>query len=890
MTLICATILLGVLVESVHPLHYLNTEWCGFTFLSFRSLTAGVLRFWRLHWRLALVPLELVLFCYSVGTAHPGWLCSEVAVPFGAVYSFSSMYQDESGSGTLEMSEETSMPPITVAKRYRRQPLHSGAEDSTGSTEQSVVGDIPLLSASAIAPHSAPAAQSDSQVVSTPAPACSPLQSLDDLLEPIAADAADDKPDSPTKPGSTASQEFLSATEPFSVVLGDETFSVVHSLGRMSAGSSNSVPLAPMVQAGSAHLIDAFVQTLSSLPCKRTAWDLGRSSSRPVSKARHGLPAGGVPSPKPVHVLRNTTRTHPGLPRPRPVPSKRGTYAAYPSLQCGISASGLVTKASAASRSSVASEDTHATLVSNSAVPSFTGSVHLASILQRSSSKAPAVCTSSQVHARNWAKALRLWKDLCITLVSASSCLPDIFASPNCDKLLEKLLCKISDTTALRYISSAVKMVSALQDLDLPLEAPSQVQLIDSWLAAQKEAGKDTSLHSENALKALRWLKQTAALHYWPDLYQALFATGAWKQVSPRKESIPLPLAFVVWLETRILMDAFDVSTTVFAGTVLLCIWGSLRFSDVQHVVWSDSILDDTSFRASSYRTKTSRFMPFGVHCGGFYQRPASQSWVLRWLQAFESIAIEHLQSSSPPDFGFMRVEAGSLSPLSYCSTLAALRSLLSSWGGISEEQVLLYTLHSMKATFLSFYRQCGCSQEVRHLQGHHKFQQSMHLYGRDDVSPCIAEHGIFVDKVRGGWRPRTPLMRGVHFVMNEPAVVFADSSHFWSLTVDLHFFKVHFSEAPAALPTQVIPASIPTQMEAIDGAEILESDSSGSEPDQPDEVNLCMAETSSIAHALVEGAPACGCRGCFRAVDSLPSGARLCKHKSCLAVFATLC
>ena len=528
--------------------------------------------------------------------------------------------------------------------------------------EQSVVGDIPLLSALETAPPSVPAAQSDSQVVSTPAPACSPLQSLDDVVETIAADADDDKPDSPTKPGSTASQEFLSATEPFSVVLGDETFSVVHSPGRMSAGSSDSVPLAPMVQAGSAYLTNAFVQTLSSLPCKRTAWDLGRSSSRAVSKARHGLPAGGVPSPTPVHVLRNITCTYPGLPRPRPVPSKRGTYAAYPSLQCGISASGLVAKASAASRSSVASEGTHATLVSNSSVPSSTGSVHLASILQRSSSKAPTVCTSSQVHAKNWAKALRLWKDLCVTLMSASSCLPDIFASPNCDKLLEKLLCKISDTAALRYISSAVKMVSALQDLDLPLEAPSQVQLIDSWLAAQKEAGKDTSLHSENALKALRWLKQTAALHYWPDLYQALFATGAWKQVSPRKESIPLPLAFVVWLETRILMDAFDVSTTVFAGAVLLCIWGSLRFSDVQHVVWSDSILDDTSFRASSYRTKTSRFMPFGVHCGGFYQRPASQSWVFRWLQAFESIAHEHLQSSSPPDFGFMRVEAGSLS------------------------------------------------------------------------------------------------------------------------------------------------------------------------------------------------------------------------------------
>ena len=422
-------------------------------------MTAGVLRFWRLHWRLALALLELVLFCYLVGIVHPGWLCSEVAVPFGIAYNFSSMYQAESGDGTLEMSDETSIAPITVAKRYRRQPLHSGAEDIACAMDQSVVGDILLLSALDSAPPSVPAAQSDSQVVSTPAPACSPLQILDGVVETTAADADEEKLDSPTKPGSIASQEFSSATEPFSVVLGDETISVVHSPGRISAGSSDPVPLAPMMEAGSAYLASALVQTLSSMPCKRTAWDLGRSSSRAVSKARHGLPAVGVPPPKPVHVLRNTTCAYPGLPRPRPVPSKRGAYAAYPSLQCGIPASGLVAKASAASRSSVASEGVHANSLSNSSVPSCTGSAHLASILQRSSSKAPTVCTSSQVHAKNWAKALRLWKDLCITLMSASSCLPDIFASPNCDKLLEKLLCKISDTTALRYISSSRPLV-----------------------------------------------------------------------------------------------------------------------------------------------------------------------------------------------------------------------------------------------------------------------------------------------------------------------------------------------------------------------------------------------------------------------------------------------
>ena len=820
------------------------------------------------------------------------------------------MYPAGSGDGTSEMFDETpAVPLVTVAKRYRKQTSQTGSDDFVCIAEQSGLEDVQaspesgpavasgnepsdLVLGPLLPPPSFTAVQSDSQVFATPAPAGSPLQILVGEGD-LALEAGDAHIQvSPTKPGSTSSPDFLSATEPFSVILDDEPPLQLHSLQHSAAAPMDAAFGTSGVKTGRTALQDTLAQTVSSMPSKRTAWDLGCSSFRAVSKARHGmlslLSSCALP-PKPVHVLRNTASAPVCLPRMRPVPSKRGYYAAYPSLQNVCMDSGLVAKVASPAGGSRLSSTLPGPVHKQSSFISSSGGPSLGSILEHSTSKAATVCTSAQVHAKNWIKALRLWKDLCISLKDASSCLPDIFSSSNCDKLLEKLLCKVSDTTALRYIASAVKMVSALQDLGFPLDAPSQVQLIDSWMAAQKESGKDNSLHSENALKALRWLKQTAALVHWPDLYQALFATGAWKQSSPRKESVPLPLAFVVWLETRILMDAFDVATTVFAGTVLLCIWGSLRFSDVQHVIWRDSILDDTSFRAASYRTKTSRFMPFGIHCGGFYQRSASQSWVMRWLQAFECISSKDLQSDSPPDFGFMRVAAEDISPLSYCSTLAALRSLLSSWGGISEEQVFLYTLHSMKATFLSFYRQCGCSQEVRHLQGHHKFQQSMHLYGRDDISPCIAEHRIFVDKVRGGWRPRTPLMRGVHFILNEPSVAFADASSFWSLSVDLHFFKLHLTEDSVALPSQVIPATVPSQNESVDDEGIFESDSSGSEPEQPDEVDLCMAETSSIAHALVKGKPACGCRGCFRAVDGLPPGARLCKHKSYLAIFSIL-
>ena len=284
-------------------LHCLSIEWCDFTFQSFQSLTAGVLRFWRLHWRLALALLELVLFCYFVGIVHPGWHCSEVAGPFGVACNSFSMYRAESGDGALEMSEEASpITPITVAKRYRRQALQSGPDDFVGIVEQSGLDDSQLVSASDSASPSIPAAQSDSQVVSTPAPACTPLQILAGDVELTAGDHDEHRSESPAKPGSVSSQEFLSATEPFSVILGDEPVSIVHSLGQPSDISADPVPVAPTMKAGQASLSTTLVQTLSSMSCKRTAWDLGRSSSRAVSKARRGIPEYGVPPPK-LHLL-----------------------------------------------------------------------------------------------------------------------------------------------------------------------------------------------------------------------------------------------------------------------------------------------------------------------------------------------------------------------------------------------------------------------------------------------------------------------------------------------------------------------------------------------------------------------------------------------------------
>ena len=66
-------------------------------------------------------------------------------------------------------------------------------------------------------------------------------------------------------------------------------------------------------------------------------------------------------------------------------------------------------------------------------------------------------------------------------------------------------------------------------------------------------------------------------------------------------------------------------------------VYASLRFSDAQHIDFSSILLDASSFRAGSFRTKTSRWMPFGIYIGGLYGRSLQESWVLRWLHAVES-------------------------------------------------------------------------------------------------------------------------------------------------------------------------------------------------------------------------------------------------------------
>ena len=636
-------------------------------------------------------------------------------------------------------------------------------------------------------------------------------------------------------------------------------------------------------------------------------------TSRPSSLHRvvHRDVQASRPRP-PAPSLRSLGLPRLGCPKPRPVPKPRGFYASYPSEteRMAAGAMGAVSKASAqcATPASVIMSPPGCMSPSNQAVSGIHKRLlgvsgqepeSLGSKTQR------LVVKSSDIHSSQWSKALRLWRELCELACSCSSLLQEILESANASCLLEQLLRRISDTTALRYIAVLWSLVCTLRDLGMGLVALSQVQLLDAIHVLQHSNGGTASVHSINVLKALRWFASTVKPDSFPSLYDGLFHSKSWQTHTCKREAVPLPLGFIHWLEVSIILGDFTLTEIMFAGGILLCVWSSLRFSDSQHLHLQDIYIDEDSIRGVCYRTKAKSFMPFGCLVGGLCRMPVRQSWVMHWLHAFSQQVELDRATGEYPDYIFVHMSAGELRPLSYAECLSCLRQFLSRWGRLPSDQILQYTLHSMKVTLLAFYRQANVSIEARHLQGHHVFAPSSTLYGRDDISPILLTQHQFVHDVHSGWRPRTPVLRGVTYLPSEPAVELdaVDLTSVQALA-EVHFF--HVGLAPRSMPRpsdvegqpgplmpshrwSLDPHEAPGKASAGVTGDAVEEETSDSDAalGQADEVGFLCAETSNILHACFEGRPACNSRGAFRGVTHPARSARLCRARACAAVFS---
>ena len=533
-----------------------------------------------------------------------------------------------------------------------------------------------------------------------------------------------------------------------------------------------------------------------ALKARPSAWK--QYTSRPKSLHLHSSRDSICSRPRPSPpALRASGVTTSGHPKARPLPPPRGHYAAYPSEVSRQLASeqGAISKAASPC---IAQEPKLSLLPQATFPPRRSGGLQVKRGLQHSEppleSGPKKTIKQSTIHSGQWSKALTLWKELCMLTSGISSLLREVLASTNSAALLEQLLRRVSDTTALRYIAVLWGLFTTICDLQLLVDSISQVQLLDAIHVFQHSRSRSASVHSTNVLKALRWFSSTVKPDAFPSLHDGLFHSKSWHSTTSKREAVPLPLAFVHWLEVSILLSRFPPQDALYAGAMFLCIWSSLRFGDAQHLHLQDFYIDADSIRGVAYRTKTKRYMPFGCLVSGLCKMPLHQCWVFHWLQTMTSQVTLCRDTSDFPDYIFLSLTTREVRPMSYAETLLQLRQLLLQWGRIPPEQCMQYTLHSMKVTLLAFWRQSDFSLEARHLQGHHVFAPSSTLYGRDDIAPILTTQFAFVERVHSGWRPRTPVLRGVSYVASEPEVDLVSDDLGWvPYIASLPFFHVSY-------------------------------------------------------------------------------------------------
>lgn len=152
--------------------------------------------------------------------------------------------------------------------------------------------------------------------------------------------------------------------------------------------------------------------------------------------------------------------------------------------------------------------------------------------------------------------------------------------------------------------------------------------------------------------RALLWITKYAGF---PLLKQALEAPIARAytiptEVAPRKEAAPLPLSFVVHLESCLLKDTGTPADRLLMGSILVLVWSSLRWSDALWVSPCDLVEDSDIIRGVAAKTKTtSRGMPFAFVKSGLLAVNAQVSWSTKWL----NLVRQALQRNSELFAGF---------------------------------------------------------------------------------------------------------------------------------------------------------------------------------------------------------------------------------------------
>lgn len=416
--------------------------------------------------------------------------------------------------------------------------------------------------------------------------------------------------------------------------------------------------------------------------------------------------------------------------------------------------------------------------------------------------------------------------------------------------------------------------------------------------------------------KGLSWMARQAQL---PLLLQALQASvcKAYLRsaiIAEKRESAPLPLSFVIFLERTILAKSTSAGDILQLGGILFLIWASLRWSDATWIAPdSISIQQHALFALATHTKTTNRGMPVACYAFGLLGHQGSNHWAQIWLNVVQQAA--HDTRALYPEFGidFLLAEIGPdtqkplfLRPMPRDRGLQLLRFWLCRCHEAHQtpakpEDFHLLGTHSCKTTLLCWAQQLQLPLEQRQLQGHHRaaLNKSVALYSRNDTLPALMLQCTVAQKIAEGFRPLRPLLRG-----GCPALPdFAISVPPWRpLPNQAETIRTGL---PDEEPQPEIASADLSDDEHSEASEESDVEAQTAEvPEVPDEVFFLYNPITKVAHIAqkcdladravcytdagsVPFRTACGVRpnaisGDLQFVVQLPGGARLCLRSAC--------
>ena len=528
------------------------------------------------------------------------------------------------------------------------------------------------------------------------------------------------------------------------------------------------------------------------------------------------------------------------------------------------------------------------------------------------------VYLQQDVHAKVLESALKLWGRLRPMLHDSSQVLRELDDSHHPQELERRLLAGVSENTLFRYLQGLASFVSALGAMGLGLRnILTQIHIADALLVMHREGE-----HVTNGLKAIRWAAKTLMLQL-PNLYDGVMRTVSTMVITDRKEALPFTAWIIARLELEILFERGPVGRRLFIGAVLICIWASLRFSDSQHIRWTELLASSWCLRGTCFRTKTSRRgVPFGVISWGIFgdSNCIRKTWVAKYLQLLgeEWDRLENSFGALTPDCLFFTPNDEEFCPLSYGQVLSSLRGLLIHLG-VPPAESSRFTLHSMKVTLLSTLSQLGESESSRAAQGHHAHRESfsVKLYSRDDVWQALKCQEQVSAKLRSGWVPSTAQGRGGRIPVQQQAFLHLRQD-FPVITPapDNMRFPFAMSDSIPEHPETSAMSNPQKLLPPLDSPrEVVSASSSSDEPAADDTIRLSRkrkphsqasldceeflwimsgtgvlhlatkAENTSSLQDPVSGIflkPCCGCKLRKAEITEPQPGARFCMHAAC--------